>query len=112
MLALMEMKLKGKGEASWSGVDAIFASIQEMEIAREGVAVLLKDVWHGAVVKYGCVSSGILWIKLKFSRVKVYVVVGYGPNKVKVKKEIGFGMTWIILWITLGMDIDCAFWEI
>ena len=34
-----------------------------------------------SVVDFGCVSSRILWIKFKFSRVKVYVVVGYGPNE-------------------------------
>ena len=36
-----------------------------MERAREGVAVMLNNVWHGAVVKSGCVSSRILWIKFK-----------------------------------------------
>ena len=52
-----------------------------MERAREGVAVLMYDVWHSPVVKYRCVSSRILWIKFRFSRVKVCVVVGYGPNE-------------------------------
>ena len=33
------------------------------------------------VIDFGCVSSRILWIKFKFSRGKVCVVVGYGPNK-------------------------------
>ena len=49
--------------------------------AREWVAVLLNDVWHNAVVKSGCVSSRILWIKFRFSRVKACVVVGYFPNE-------------------------------
>ena len=57
------------------------ASVQEMEIAREGVAVLLNDVGHSAVIDFGYVSSRILWIKFKFSRVQVCVVVGYGPNE-------------------------------
>ena len=52
-----------------------------MERAREGVAVLLNEVWHTAVLKYGCVSSRIHWIKFKFSRIKVCVVVGYRPNE-------------------------------
>ena len=30
---------------------------------------------------FGCVSSRILWIKFKFSRVKVCVEVGYDPNE-------------------------------
>ena len=43
--------------------------------AREGVDVLLNDVGHSAVIEFGCVSSRILWSKLKFSRAKVCVVV-------------------------------------
>ena len=31
LLALTETKLKGKGEVSWSGVNVIFAGVQEME---------------------------------------------------------------------------------
>ena len=46
-----------------------------MERARKGVAVLLNDVWHIAVIDFGCVSPRILWIKFRFSRVKVCVVV-------------------------------------
>ena len=42
----------------------------------------MNDVWHSVVViDFGCVSSRILWIKFKLSRVEVCVVVGYGPNK-------------------------------
>ena len=61
-----EKKLKGKGEVSLYGVHIIFANVQEMERPREGVAILLNNVWHSAVVKSGCVSSKILWIKFKF----------------------------------------------
>ena len=46
-----------------------------MERAREGVAVLLNDVWHSAMIDFGCISSRILWIKVKFTRIKVCVVV-------------------------------------
>ena len=35
-----------------------------MERARAAVVTLLNDVWHSAVVDLGCVSSGILWIKV------------------------------------------------
>ena len=52
-----------------------------MERAKEGVAILLNNVWHSAMVKFGFFSSRIHWIKFKFSRVKVYVVLGYGPNE-------------------------------
>ena len=110
LLTLTKTKLKGKGEVSWSGVNVIFSGVQEMERAREGVTVLLNDVWHSAVVKYGCVSSRFLWIKFKFSRVKVCVVVWYGPNKGDGEEKDE--MTWTGLWITSRMDIDFAFWEI
>ena len=53
LLAMTETKLKGKGEVLWFGVNVIFAGVQEMERAREGMAVLLNDVWHSAVVKSG-----------------------------------------------------------
>ena len=69
-LVLMETKLKGNGEVSWCGVNGFIASFQEMERAREGVAILLNNVWDSAVIDFGCVSSRILWIKFKFSRVK------------------------------------------
>ena len=62
---------------SYHGVNGIIAGVQEMERDREGVAILLNDVWCSAVIDYGCVSSRILWIKFKFSRVKVYLVVGW-----------------------------------
>ena len=71
LLNLTETKLKGNGEISLCGVNGIIAGVQEMEIIREGVAILLNDVWHNAVVDFGCVSSITLWIKFKFSRVKV-----------------------------------------
>ena len=99
LLALMEMKLKWEGEISWVGVNGIIAGVQERERAGEVVAILLNDVWHSAVVNFGCVSSRILWIKLKFPRVKVCLVVGYGPNEGDVKTGTGSGTTWITLWI-------------
>ena len=35
---------------SWCRVNVVIAGIQTMERAREGVAVLLNDVWHNAVI--------------------------------------------------------------
>ena len=52
----MEMKLKGKGEVSWSEVNVIFAGVREMGRAREEVAILLNDVWHCAVVNMGLLA--------------------------------------------------------
>ena len=70
LLALTETKLKGKEEVSWFGDNGIIAGVQEMERAREGVAILLNDVWHSAAADFECVSSRILWTKRKFSRLK------------------------------------------
>ena len=53
----------------------------EMERAGEGMAILLNDVWHSAVIDLGCVSSRIHCIKFKFSRVKVCVVIGHSPSE-------------------------------
>ena len=52
-----------------------------MERAKEEVAILLNDVWHNAVIDFGCFSSRILWIKCKFLRVKVCLVLKCGPNE-------------------------------
>ena len=70
-LAMTEMKLKGNREVSLCGVNDIIASVREMERAREGMAILFSDVWHTVVKDFGFVSSTILWIKFKFSRVKI-----------------------------------------
>ena len=94
LLALMKTKLKGNGELSWCGVKGIIAGVQEMETAREGVTILLNDVWHSTVVDFGCISSRIFWIKFKFSRVKVCVVVGCGSNEGDGEKT-----TWTGIWI-------------
>ena len=44
LLALAETKLEGEGEVSWVEVNGIISGVQEMERAREGVAILLNDV--------------------------------------------------------------------
>ena len=49
------------------------------------------DVWHSVAVDFGCVNSRILSIKFKFSRIKVCVVVEYGPND-------GDGEKWDRFW--------------
>ena len=42
--ALNETKLKGNGEISWYGVNVIIEGVQEMERAREAVAILVNKV--------------------------------------------------------------------
>ena len=59
-----------------------------MERAREGVVILLNNVWHSAVVDFGCVSSRILWIKFKFQGLKFVWWWGMVPMKEMVKKDM------------------------
>ena len=80
LVASTETKLRGKGEVPWCGVSGIITGVQKMERAREGLAILLNDMWHSAVIDFGCISSRIIWIKFKFSKVNLYLVVGNGPN--------------------------------
>ena len=61
----------------WS--KCIIAGDQDIQRARECVPVMFNDVWHSAVIDFGCVSSRIVWAKFMFSRVMVCVEVGYGP---------------------------------
>ena len=64
---------------TWCRVNGIIASVQEIERAREDVTVPLNDDRLNVVIDFGCVSSRILWVKFKFSIVKIcVVVVGHG----------------------------------
>ena len=90
LLGLIEIKLKGNREVLWYGVDVIITGVQEIEKARESAAVLLNNVWHIAVIDLGCVSFRILWVKYKFSRVKVCVVMVYVSTKEDGKERERF----------------------
>ena len=48
-----------------------------MERTREDVAIL----FNSAVIDFGCDSSTIIWMKFRFSMIKVCVVVGYSPSE-------------------------------
>ena len=48
---------------------------KEIERARECVAILMNNKWYSEVIVFEYVSYRILWVKFKFSRVKVCVVV-------------------------------------
>ena len=45
------------------------------------MAILMNDVYHSAVIDLRCVSSRTLWVKFKFSRVKVCVGLVYGSTE-------------------------------
>ena len=68
-------------------MSGINAGLQETKRAKEGVAVLMNDEWHSTVIDFGSVSSRTLWVKFKFSRVKVLVVIVYGPTEQDVLRK-------------------------
>ena len=55
---------------------------------------------------FGCVSSKILWIKFKFSRVKVCVVVGYGPSERDVEERDRFWNNIYLFYYVLASICD------
>ena len=59
----------------------------------------MNDVWHNAVVDFCGVNSRILWIKFKFSRVKVCVAVGYSPDEGDGKERDRF-------WNNMDRNLD------
>ena len=79
-------KAEREREVSWCGLNGIIAGVQEIDGTREGVAALMNDAWHTAVIGFGSVSSRILWIKIKFSRVKGCMVAVSGLTEGEVEE--------------------------
>ena len=71
---------RAPNSATWTILSAPTTRMDHT-VAREEMTILLNDMWLSAVEAFGCVNSRIFWIKFKFSRVKICVVVGYGPNE-------------------------------
>ena len=71
-------------------MNGIISVVQKIGRDGEGVVVLINDEWHNAVIDFGCVSFRILWVKFKFSRVKVCMVIVYGPIEGKVEEKERF----------------------
>ena len=53
----------------------------------EGVTLLMNDAWISGMIDFVCVSSRALWVNLKFSVVKVCVVVVYGLTDENVEER-------------------------
>ena len=60
MLALSETKLKGNGLIEWDGMKGVKAGVGERGRAREGVAVLMKEIMWQDMVEYKAVNSRII----------------------------------------------------
>ena len=69
-------------------------------------------MWHSAVIDFGCVSSRVLWVKFKFSMVKVCMVVGYGPNEGDGEERDRFWNEMDRILDREGNGYRCAFLEI
>ena len=54
------------------------------------MGVLMKDEWHNAVIDFRCIIFRTIWIKFKFSRLKMCVGVVYGPTEGKVVEKERF----------------------
>ena len=65
VLVLSETKVKGTGEREWEGERVIVSGVCERMRAREGVAVVVRGRLWGSVTEYKCVSSRIVWIRMK-----------------------------------------------
>ena len=61
------------------------------------------------MIDFGYVSSRILWIKFKFSRVKVCVVVRYGPSEGigEERERVWNDMDRTMDRVEMGIDYAC-----
>ena len=81
LLGLCETNLRGNEEFEWNGVHGFRSGMKERERgkAQKGVAVLMTDKWYKSLVNVEYKSARVLLAKFKFARVKVCVIVVYGP---------------------------------
>ena len=87
VLVLSETKVKGIGEREWEGERVIVSGVSERVRAREGVAVLIKGRLWGSVTEYRCVSSRLMWVRMKVAGENVVVVGVYGPGMERNENE-------------------------
>ena len=53
----------------------------------------MNDFWHSGVVGYRRVCSRHLWLRVRFSKVKLFVVVVYDPTEGDVQQREKF---WVV----------------
>ena len=87
VLALSETKVKGKGEREWESERLVVSGVSERCRAREGVAVMIKRSLWGSVVEYKCVSSRLLWVRMKVAGERIVIVGVYGPGMERSENE-------------------------
>ena len=83
VLVLSETKVKGKRETEWEGERVVVSGVDERCRAREGVAIMIKGRLWGKVSEYKCVSSRLMWMRMKVAGEKIVIVGAYGPGMEK-----------------------------
>ena len=76
----------------------------------KGVAFLISNEWRSTVIRFGCVSSRILWVKFKFSRVKVCGVAVYGPTEREIEEREMFSNDLVRVVDRIGMYARRSEW--
>ena len=67
------------------------AEVEERGIAREGVAVLMKEIMWQDMVAYKAVNSRIIWVKVRTSGSLWVFVAGYSRLVVVRRRKEIFG---------------------
>ena len=63
------------------------SGVDERCRAREGVAIMIKGRLWGKVSEYKCVSSRLMWMRMKVAGGKIVIVGAYGPGMEKSENE-------------------------
>ena len=87
MCALIETKMKGKGEVMFREVVGRMSGVA-VGRAREGVALLLSGRLMRCLVKWKEVSSRLMGVRMKIERESWVFVSAYGPGSEKSEVEI------------------------
>ena len=82
---LCETKVKGMCEWEWGSGWGVGSGVKEGR-GREGVAIVVSERARKCVREYGCVSSRVVWVKMKVGIERWFVVCAYAPTN-DCKKE-------------------------
>ena len=76
-LTSTKVKMKGFGDTSECERSGICGGVQESKTGTKGLVFMLNKIWYSAVIEFLCITCGILWFRLKFSRVRLCSIVGH-----------------------------------
>src|SRR5215469_6455729 len=87
ILAVCETKLKGKGWVQFGGSRGLMSGVNERVRAKEGVGLIMKNELWELVFESRCVSSRIMWVKVKIGNERWVLVSVYGPGCERCEKK-------------------------